>query len=539
MAGRRITLMILIFTAAFALGAQEPPLFSSSDRCVACHSALKTAAGEDVSIGTAWSASMMGNSARDPYWQAAVRRETADHPAASAEIQHECSACHMPMARYESKLRDEHGRVFANLPVGGVRTREAMLAADGVSCTSCHTMEPTHFGERTSFNAGFVVSPPTRQGRKAYGPYQVDAGRTRIMSSATGFAPAKADHLASAEMCATCHTLFTHAIHPDGSTGAEFPEQVPYLEWKHSAYASTKSCQSCHMPRSAQPSMISSVLGEERPSMARHSFRGGNFFIPALLDAHRMELGVTAGHSDFKASIASTMEHLRHDAATVSVENVALRGNRLEAEVAVTNMAGHKLPTAYPSRRAWLHCVVRNGSGAVVFESGSLSADGSIAGNDHDADPLRFEPHYISINDSSQVQIYEPVMVDSAGVPTTALLKAVRYVKDNRILPAGFDKASAPAEVRVHGEAAGDGDFVAGSDRIRYSVAVDPAEGPFTVIVELLYQPIGFRWAENFRGMELEEPKRFVGYYEKAAGRSAAVMARGEAVWHGQRASAD
>ena len=45
---------------------------------MACHNTLSTSAGEDISFGTAWRASMMANSARDPYWHAAVRREIID-----------------------------------------------------------------------------------------------------------------------------------------------------------------------------------------------------------------------------------------------------------------------------------------------------------------------------------------------------------------------------------------------------------------------------------------------------------------------------
>src|SRR5688572_29979564 len=73
-------------------------LFQTSDRCMACHNTLSTSAGEDISIGFAWRPTMMANSARDPYWQAGVRRETIDHPRARAAIEEECSRCHMPMA---------------------------------------------------------------------------------------------------------------------------------------------------------------------------------------------------------------------------------------------------------------------------------------------------------------------------------------------------------------------------------------------------------------------------------------------------------
>src|SRR5262245_28931201 len=78
-------------------------LFQTSDRCFACHNGLSTAAGEDVSIGFGWRPTMMANSARDPYWQAGVRRESIDHPKAQKEIEDECSKCHMPMARYQSR----------------------------------------------------------------------------------------------------------------------------------------------------------------------------------------------------------------------------------------------------------------------------------------------------------------------------------------------------------------------------------------------------------------------------------------------------
>ena len=73
-------------------------LFTHSDNCVACHNGLSTPSGEDVSIGATWRSTMMANSARDPYWQAGVRRETIDHPAHAAAIQDECAACHMPMS---------------------------------------------------------------------------------------------------------------------------------------------------------------------------------------------------------------------------------------------------------------------------------------------------------------------------------------------------------------------------------------------------------------------------------------------------------
>jgi hypothetical protein len=47
--------------------------------------------------------------------------------------------------------------------------------------------------------------------------------------------------------------------------------------------------------------------------------------------------------------------------------------------------------------------------------------------------------------------------------------------------------------------------------------------------VELLYQPIGFRWADNLRGYDAPEPVRFVNYYRSMSAASSAVLGRADA----------
>ncbi len=59
---------------------QNLSLFTHSENCMACHNTLVAPSGEDVSIGATWRSTMMANSARDPYWQAGVRRETHRPP---------------------------------------------------------------------------------------------------------------------------------------------------------------------------------------------------------------------------------------------------------------------------------------------------------------------------------------------------------------------------------------------------------------------------------------------------------------------------
>ena len=169
---------------------------------------------------------------------------------------------------------------------------------------------------------------------------------------------------------------------------------------------------------------------------------------------------------------------------------------------------------------------MRNGSGAPIFESGALEPAGSIAGNANDSDPAQYEPHFERIDRADQVQIYESIMVDSAGAPTTGLLAAVRYAKDNRLVPRGFQKDTAAREIAVLGGAASDADFNGDGDRVRFEVAVGPREGPMRIEVELRFQAIGFRGAQNLKKYDAAEPRRFVGYYDAMAGVSSEVLAR-------------
>jgi hypothetical protein len=166
-----------------------------------------------------------------------------------------------------------------------------------------------------------------------------------------------------------------------------------------------------------------------------------------------------------------------------------------------------------------------------VFESGGLNADGSIVGNDNDMDPRKFEPHYREITSPDQVQIYESIMKDAQGKVTTGLLSAVTYYKDNRLLPEGFDKTTAEKDIAVRGEAADDPDFTDKGRVVRYSVPVGNATGPFSITVELMYQPIGFRWAHNLDpyAAMASEPKRFVEYFSGMASSSAVSLAKADA----------
>ena len=506
------------------------PVFRTSDRCVACHNGLTTSSGEDVSIGFEWRASIMANSSRDPYWQGSVRRESIDHPESTAAIENECSTCHMPAVHFRDRDEGRQTQVFVRLPLQKFPKGDR-AAADGVTCSVCHQIEKTGLGTDATFVGNVVIAKPIENDiRPEYGPFDIDKGHQTVMHSSTAtYIPTKADHIRDAGLCGSCHTLFTGALGKNGEKLAKFPEQMPFQEWQHSDYVDTQTCQDCHMPRVNEPVAVTALYGPLREGMHRHVFVGSNFVMEGMLQDHRDELATEALPEELNAAMKRTAEFLKTQAAKVTITRVDATSNGLEVDVHVENLGGHKLPTAYPSRRAWLHVAVRDSNGQVVFESGALNPDGSIVGNHNDEDPLKFEPHYREITSPQQVEIYEPILKDSEGKVTTGLLHAVGYLKDNRLLPHGFDKATAEKDIAVTGDAADDPGFTDKGSSVRYKVSTGNATGPFKVEAELWFQPIGFRWAHNLAPYKADEPQRLVRYYEAAARRSAMVLAKAEA----------
>ena len=214
-----------------------------------------------------------------------------------------------------------------------------------------------------------------------------------------------AAHIRDSEVCATCHQLYTRVLGPGGKSTGIFPEQMPYLEWKHSDYPNVLSCQGCHMPEVHEEVPVAAVLAPLRSGVRQHTFIGGNFFMLRMLDRYRDDLDVSALPTELELQADRTADLLQTQTARVSIRGMEVLSGNLIADVGVENLTGHKLPTAYPSRRAWLHFVVKDRDGKVVFESGALNSDGSIRGNDNDVDAQRFEPHYSQIVSPEQVQI--------------------------------------------------------------------------------------------------------------------------------------
>ncbi len=480
---RRILFLLLLIVAAAACAQPQPEaqhyphpdlLFTTSATCALCHDGI-VKDGKDVSMYSNWRKSMMSSAAIDPYFLAKMSSEIADFPELKNAIEEKCLTCHMPMAATQLRAEDKA------VSLENVK-RYSDLALDGVSCTLCHQIRSDNFGEDSSFSGGYSIDAMTKKpDRLAYGPFI--PLWANVMRGNSGYVPTKGEHVESAELCAVCHTLYTPTV-KDGRIVGSFPEQTPFLEWRNSIYAGNITCQDCHMPHAKAKASTRPAKLEER-DIAVHEFVGGNVQMLSLL-----------GGAAEKAK-----EQLKR-AAGVKIVSITTADNVVRVVVRVENHAGHKFPTGFPSRRAFLHLVAYSGD-RMVFESGKYDENGRIEGED-----APYELHHDVIDDPNEVQIYEAVMVDVGRSVTHKLLAAASYVKDNRILPRGFDPDKAHPDTIAIGTDS-DVNFVAGSDTVTYVLPGNATK----VRVELLYQPISYGALKSLTATTETESflKRFEG----------------------------
>ncbi|MCK4586081.1 MAG: hypothetical protein KAU29_01990 [Gammaproteobacteria bacterium] len=194
-------------------------------------------------------------------------------------------------------------------------------------------------------------------------------------------------------------------------------------------------------------------------------------------------------------------------------------------QLRINNRSGHKLPGGYPSRRVYIHFVVRDDTGAIVFESGKTNSDGSIVSADADMNLNSYEQHYEQITQEDQVQIYEAIMSDTDNNVTYTLLRAASYLKDNRLPPAGFDKNVVVDDVRVSGEAMADNNFNSGSDLVTYRINIGSASiNTIHYTAELKYQSLAYGFVKDlFLDNTNPEVAKFETLYDDATIRSETI----------------
>jgi hypothetical protein len=488
--------------------------FVASGNCAFCHTGLKDEQGDDVSIDSHWRSTMMANAARDPYYRATVRNEIVAFPQHRAAIENKCATCHTAMA-FTTAIAAGTPAILLDDGFFSKNHEDHLLAEDGVSCTVCHQIQDHQLGSDASFSGAYQIDTQTSHGeRLSFGPAGTTDALATLMQNVSGYIPESSVHMGNSEFCAVCHTLFTNTFTAAGEiTDHLFPEQTPYLEWLHSSHAGESSCQDCHMPAAEGYVRIANMGGEPRAPFNQHVFVGGNVFMMQLFQNNSAALGVTATSQQFQKTEQLTRELLEGKTVQLAI-SADQSDDELLVTVDISNLTGHKFPSGFPSRRAWLHLVVQDANLVTIFESGAWNAQGAITGNQNDFNGQQYEPHYDVIDSPDQVQIYESIMGCMKDEITTSLMLAHHYIKDNRLLPAGFNKSTASTAIQVAGEAQADENFTGGSDQVFYRVDTAQSTGPYFITVQLLYQPAGYRWLHKFSGDDSAEAITFLSYLE-------------------------
>jgi hypothetical protein len=499
------------------------PDFAGSGNCAACHTSLRDASGKDVSIDTHWRSTMMANAAKDPFWQAKVSSEVLRTPGLQSVIEDKCATCHMPMARTQAKVLGLPATILGDGFLNEANPFHS-LAMDGVSCSLCHQITEAGLGEAISFSGGYQIDTTTESpNRLIYGPFP-DPFPNQMRNS-MGFTPVEGAQISQSRLCGACHTLETPFVDASGAVMGTFPEQMTYLEWEHSQFNGPapdgRTCQDCHMPVADGGVVLSNRGGgglnlPARSPFSQHHFVGGNALMLDLLSENLDEFQVTASTQQFDDTRIRLISQMQSATASLSVTGIRAADDSLEVGLRVTNLAGHKFPSGFPSRRAWLHFCVMDGQGQVIFDSGRPDEEGRITGNDADFIPSACEPHYHVVARPDQVQVYESVMENTDGEVTYTLLRGASYRKDNRLLPKGFERASADERIAVYGDAASDPNFSAGQDDIGYRVSTRGHEGPFVVEIKLYYQPVSAAFAADLRQDSSSRISRFNELFDTA-----------------------
>ncbi len=473
--------------------------FATAGRCSGCHGhdtlglAMVTSDGVDVNVADDWRSTLMANSARDPFFRAKAEHEVLVNPGHQIAIENKCLSCHAPMGMHEE-------RMLGHAPFNLAMLDTSVMGKEGVSCLACHMQDPDSAGNFFSGELHFDSA-------RVYGPYPDDEINAAIMEFFVGFRPGLGTHILDGRVCAGCHTLITETLDLSGtSTGGQFVEQATWHEWKNSVYPANEqtSCRGCHIPRIDDAVVLASeyaFLPGHSP-FGQHHLVGANAHMLRLMKDNREALGIPATDVHFDSTISRTLRTLQ-GAVEVALSVTDRSDDTAYVHVHLTNLAGHKFPSGYPSRRAFVQLVATTELGDTLFQSGRWDSTYELVG--HDAG---YEPHHDLITQPDQVQIYELVMADVNGDVTTVLERAAIPLKDNRLVPVGFSTTHpsydttqiagvSPADIDFNHDALGTEG--SGTDIVRYHVATNGYTGPLLLNTRVYYQPMPPAWnAEMF-----------------------------------------
>ncbi len=455
-----------------------------------------------------WSGSMMANSARDPLFWAAVDIANQDVPG----VGEFCIRCHSPRGWLEGRSSEPDGSALLGSP------GEAGGDFEGIDCHFCHRMYEGPEGEPFLQNGQYWVDvgdPAISFGGPMRGPYADALPPHEFVYS---------EFHTKSEFCAVCHDLANPLVNLKDETGADtgllFPEQLTYTEWLQSDFpAQGTECQACHM---ADVSGFACTFQNPlRPDIAKHELAGANVFMSGVL---KNLYGISLDRVEaYDRAINLSLDQLQNRSAelALAVPSRHPGAGSVTANVRVTNLTGHKLPTGYPEgRRMWLSVIVQDGLGGTLYESGAY--DDSTA-------TLHADPDLV---------VYETSHGIHGSGPSFHLVLNDRIYFDNRIPPAGFRPDARTQPVGYAYPVQPDGSLAHWDDRAFPFDIPEGTTGPITVTASLWYQTASRAYIEFLRDENTSGPDPFdpdpmapsrgekMHAYWEAYGKSAPVLMR-------------
>ncbi|MCF8368909.1 MAG: T9SS type A sorting domain-containing protein [Bacteroidales bacterium] len=482
-------------------------LFAGSGECVLCHSTMTNTIGESISITNEWRSSMMANSSKDPLWRAKVSHETLVNPEHAEVLEDVCTKCHAPLGNVNAHHNGQNLYSIAEMVTDP-------LALDGGSCTVCHQIPNSSLGQ---YSGNFEIGT----NKIIWGQYEEPFANPMV--SHTGYTPTYGNHIRDSKICGSCHTLLTSSVDLEGEpTGSEFVEQAIYHEWLNSDFpASETSCQSCHIPEISDEVSVSSMPPwlNKRTPFGMHQLVGANVFMLRMLKENIDALALTTDEIQLDSTISRSTRMLQNYTLDLNISSMIRTQDSLFVDVSIHNKAGHKFPTGFPSRRAFVSFIVTDTQNDTLFQSGKTDENFNLIQEDSG-----YETHFNTITDENQVQIYELVMGDVNSDVTTVLERAYVVLKDNRIPPEGFTSSHLAYDtVRVEGFALIDNDFNrlnniegSGTDVIHYRIPTMDFPAQLNVKVLVYYQTVNDKWLQHMFTYSSEEIGLFQDLYNQA-----------------------
>ena len=506
-----------------------------------------------------WRWTPMGLAGRDPVFYSQLDSELAylsKQPTTRQMVVNVCMNCHGAMGKKsfaaEHPNQDFDVNFVYDTDPSTVGFRYGSLARDGISCMVCHRMAAPKDSTLSYFlankiNGDFDLTPPDHLN----GPFKDEVITTYPMDTALGVKPKYDPYIQSSQMCGSCHTILLPVLDsPD--TQKRSVEQATYPEWLNSQYrneygsvgATPKSCQGCHMPTGyintdsnvgvpriqtrmaivqdltlpatehlATPDQLNVRFRNE--GYRRHELLGTNGFLlqmflqPVNKDGNNETLGVrmkdymSGFTTDLENAVDNVVQQAQHITATLAITKFEVSGNKLIAEVTVSNQAGHRFPSGVGFRRAFIELQAMV-NGKPFFTSGTTNDKGEIT--DFNGRVLatesfsggKYQPHFNQANPirtSEQVQIYEELVQNVDHQFTTSFTRRDFDIKDNRLLPAGWSKHG-PADLNIPepfleatwpvGDALKDPVYLAGRGQsiVRYEITLPPGANAGNVSVQ-------------------------------------------------------